>query len=132
MTTGEAKASASEMLLGRQSPTPPAPVAPNENRVFDAAVELAMTNDKFRRDLLKKLKGLSETKKRGNPSTPKHDIQHVRFAVDLIVSYHKQTRGEGWKKKTLVTEAINEAAKLLGLTKKQATSRYYASEKFPD
>ncbi len=124
---------ASQMLLG--DPVPDQSPEANrtyQERVFDAAVELSIKSDKFRRDLLKKLKGLSETKKKGTLPTPKFERQHVRFAVELIINSHKQTRGEGWKKKAQITEAIKEAAKLLGITKKQATDRYYSSEKFPD
>jgi hypothetical protein len=123
------KSKASQVLLGDPAPEP---VRTYKDRVFDAAVELAIGSDKFRRALLKKLNGLSETKQGGNEPISKHDTQSVRFVVCLIINHHKQIRDEGWKKKSHVTAAIKRAAEILGITPGQAKSRYYASEKFPD
>jgi hypothetical protein len=123
------KSKASQVLLGDPAPEP---MRPYKDRVFDAAVELAIGSDKFRRALLKMLNGLSETKQGGNEPISKHDTQSVRYVVDLIITHHKQTRGVGWKEKSQKLKAIDAAAKLLGISYGQAKSRYYASEKFPD
>lgn len=139
MTTGKAKPGG--------SPTAPKPLSAAESlrpdysaeqlaaaaaweesrreRVFDAAVSLAIADEAFRKRLAAKLKGLGEQRPRR--ATPAVEFQHVATATELLWRNFAGTRRDAHRLKT--PRLFSEIARIVGISPTQARDRYYKAKK---